>query len=130
MSDIPSGKVRRYKDLRFWAEGGMVAMVDERNGSFEYKSPMVMRQRAKAFFAEAEYMKDKGGHYADERRALVYAARDMIEVIQEAEAQGCPLIPQVADQQRHEKRRIYSPGVGPGRHEQRTPAGLILPGGF
>lgn len=123
-----SGKMFKFRGLCYWAQGGMVAIADDKDGSFKYEAPMTMRLRAKAFAEESDYMRRKGGHPTDERRELLRAARDLMEVLQEAEAQGNPLIPHVADQQYRESRRIFCQGNGT-RRENTTPAGLILPGG-
>lgn len=104
---VKESKVCSFKDLRYWPQDGMVYVMDERNGSMNTVAPMTMRYRAKSFAEEAERMRQKGGHYEDERKALLKAARSLIEVVQAAEDQGCPLDPKVMREQAEERKKVY-----------------------
>jgi hypothetical protein len=108
MSDIVKNEaVMTFRDLRYWAQDGMVAIIDERNGDMKYEAPMTMRYRAVAFAKEAEYMKDKGNGYADERKELLSAARNLMIIVKAAEDQGCPMDPRVMQQQIEERKKVY-----------------------
>ncbi len=104
---VRNGTVLTFRDLRYWAQDGMVAIMDEKNGELKYEAPMTMRYRAVALAKEADSMKDRGGHYVDERRELLSAARDLMSVVRAAEEQGCPLDPRVLQQQVEERRKVY-----------------------
>lgn len=104
---VKEGKVLSFRSLRYWAQDGMVAIMDERNGELKYEAPMNMRYRAVSFASEAEAMRLKGGHYVDEQRELLTAARGLMEVTKAAEEQGCPLDPDVLRQQVEERKRVY-----------------------
>lgn len=108
MSDIVKNEtVMTFRDLRYWAQDGMVAIIDERNGDMKYEAPMTMRYRAVSFAKEAEYMRSKGNNYADEIKELLSAARDLMSIVKTAEDQGCPLDPRVLQQQVEERKRVY-----------------------
>ena len=104
---VKNTAVLTFRDLRYWAQDGMVAIMDEKNGELKYEAPMTMRYRAVSLAKEAESMKDHGGHYVDERRELLSAARDLMTVVRAAEDQGCPLDPRVLQQQVEERKRVY-----------------------
>lgn len=74
-------------------------------------------------------MRQHGGHIDSERRELLMAARNLMTVIQEAEKQGCPLDPRVAEQMMNEKRKVV---VSMARSHEYKPkkssGGIILPG--
>jgi hypothetical protein len=104
---IKNSIVLSFRDLRYWAQDGMVSIMDEKNGELKQEAPMTMRYRAVALAKEAESMKERGGHYADERKELLVAARDLMTVVKAAEDQGCPLDPRVMQQQIEERKRVY-----------------------
>jgi len=104
---VKEGKVLSFRDIRYWAQDGMVAIMDERNGEMKFEAPMNMRYRAVSFASEAESMRTRGGHYVDEHRELLQAAKGLMEVIKAAEEQGCPLDPNVMRQQAEERKRVY-----------------------
>jgi len=104
---VKNSKVFSFRDLRYWAQDGMVAIIDEKAGDIKYEAPMTMRYRAVSFAREAEHMKDRGGHYVDERRELLQAAKNLMEVIKAAEDQGNPMDPDIRRQQAEERKRVY-----------------------
>jgi hypothetical protein len=109
MSDdiVKDNKVYSFRDIRYWAQDGMVMIVDERTGEIKSEAPMTMRYRAISFAKESESMGANSGHYQDERRELLRAARSLMDVVKAAEEQGCPLDPRVMQQQTEERRRVY-----------------------
>ena len=108
MKDIvKEGNVLSFRDLRYWAQDGMVAIIDEKTGEMKFEAPMTMRYRAVSLAREADSMRLHGGHYVDEQRELLKAARDLMGVVKAAEDQGCPLDPRVLQQQVEERKRVY-----------------------
>lgn len=106
--DIVKGNtVLSFRNLKYWAQDGMVYIIDERDGEIKTEAPMTMRYRAISFAREAESMKDRGGHYQDERKELLNAAKNLMQVIKTAEEQGCPLDPNVMLQQMEERKKVY-----------------------
>lgn len=106
MANIITNRVPRFRNLRYWAQGGMVHIVNEVTGEFRVESPQDMRERAHAFYREAVRMRQGSGHYQDEMRALLRMAKALIGVVQEAERQGCPLDARAARERHERKRRI------------------------
>jgi hypothetical protein len=104
---VKNSTVLKFRDLHYWAQDGMVFIMDERNGDIKQEAPMTMRYRAVSFAKEATSMKEHGGHYVDEQRELLAAARDLMQVVKTAEEQGCPLDPRVLQQQVEERKRVY-----------------------
>ena len=104
---VKESSVLTFRDLRYWAQDGMVAIMDEKNGEMKFEAPMTMRYRAVSMAAEAESMRLSSGHYVDEQRELLKTARGLMEVIKAAEEQGCPLDPRVRQQQTEERKRVY-----------------------
>jgi hypothetical protein len=104
---VKDNKVFAFRDLRYWAQDGMVMIADEKTGEFKAEAPMTMRYRAISFARESDSMGANSGHYQDERRELLSAAKNLMEVVKTAEAQGCPLDPRVMQQQVEERRRVY-----------------------
>lgn len=96
-----------FRDLRYWAQDGMVYIVDERDGEIKTEAPMTMRYRALSFAREADSMRHSGGHYTSERKELLTAAKNLMQVVLNAEAQGCPLDPRVLQQQVEERKKVY-----------------------
>lgn len=125
MSAPKEGTRYRFRKLTFFASCGMVRIIDDSNGDDKYVSPMDMRLRAKAFAEEVGSMREHGGHYNDEQRELLRAARDAVTAAQEAERQGCPLDPRVAREQAELRRKVQ---VAVGGTAPPTSSGLILPG--
>ena len=103
---VKENKVYSFRDLRYWAQDGMVMIADERTGEIKAEAPMTMRYRAISFARESESMGANSGHYQDERRELLRAAKGLMEVVKAAEEQGCPLDPRVM-QQAEERRKVY-----------------------
>lgn len=101
-------RVRSFGRQRFWASGGVVVIVDEDDGDFTYNAPMDMRYRARRMADEVLVMRQKGGHHPDELKAYLRAARELMEVVQEAEIQGDPMVPEVADRQAEMARAVWS----------------------
>jgi hypothetical protein len=104
---IKQTNVLTFRDLRYWAQDGMVAIMDEKDGQLKFEAPMTMRYRAVSIAKEADSMRLHGGHYVDEQRELLKAARGLMEVVKSAEDQGCPLDPNVLQQQVEERKRVY-----------------------
>jgi hypothetical protein len=104
---VKEGKVLSFRDLKYWAQDGMVYIIDERSGEMKIEAPMVMRYRAIALAREADSMRQRQGHYRDEIKELLLAAKGLMEVILAAEEQGTPTDPEVLRQQVEERRKVY-----------------------
>lgn len=104
------GKRRRYMDLEFWAENGLIYMEDHRDGSFQVLTTYEARERAVQMAEEAPRMK-----YYKEQVALLKMVEEMCDVIDEAKHQGDPM----DDDVRREK----------GREIKRSRSKILLPGG-
>lgn len=128
------GRVYRFTWLRFWADGGMIYIYDEKKGGLTSISPDTAEARASALGEESR-VEEK---YGDERRDLENAANDLRECAARARAQGSPLDPGYQNWlSRHLPRNTSIPTPGsppppvpdrvlrPG--EVRTRGGIILP---
>ena len=104
---VKNNSLFTFRDLRYWAQDGMVYIVDERDGEIKHEAPMTMRYRALSFAREADSMKDSGGHYASDRKELLTAARNLLQVSMTAEDQGCPMDPRIMQQQMEERKKVY-----------------------
>jgi hypothetical protein len=104
---IKEEKVLSFRDLKYWAQDGMVYIIDERSGEMKTEAPMVMRYRALALANEANSMRQRQGHYRDEIKELLLAAKGLMEIVQAAEDQGSPMNPDVLRRQIEERRKVY-----------------------
>lgn len=85
-----TSKVRHYKNMAFWAEGGRIYIEDERTGEFETCSIRDFGQRVLTLAEMA--MHEHDGH---ERKLLVKMTGDARDVIYQAKEQGDPHNPHV-----------------------------------
>lgn len=120
-----SDKVYNYIDLTFWAESGVVIVVDDRDGSRNAVSPTSWHERALAIGREASR-----AQYYKEKIAMRTVANDMIRCAQEAVDMGDPTDPKVIEYQaRHRSRNSIQvpkmPKFSPNGHVR--PGGLIVP---
>lgn len=92
------GQVYRFAKLRFWAETGLVKIVDELDGSYRVVDPREFLKRAQA-------MHDQGqrSHYLEERLFYKRLSQQMVDCAQEALQQGSPFEPGVTDFYRRHK---------------------------
>lgn len=104
---VKESKVLSFRDLRYWAQDGMVYIIDERSGEMKTEAPMVMRYRAIALAREADSMRQRTGHYKDEMKELLLAAKGLMEIVQAAEEQGTPSDPDVLRRQVEERKKVY-----------------------
>ena len=117
-----SSKRHIYQDLIFWADRGMIAMEDRRDGSYKRASPEDFDARAEAIGAESRRC-----YYPLERAAMQAVANTMKRVIAEAIAQGCPLDPKVQEYDAKHRSWAGHWSQNPGMpHERCSPGGLIL----
>lgn len=94
-------RLRRFGDQEFWAERGIINIVDSRTG--EHKTNSCREFKAKI---EALYLQSKRPDYADIRATLRRVVLDMVDVLEEAINQGDPQAPGVMKDMGHEKRYI------------------------
>lgn len=126
-----SGKVCHYRNQTFWAERGMIHVVDERDG--DYKAVTIKEWIARIIAIRNEAVRTK---WADEREDMQELVEHMIRVCQQAKDQGDPCRPlsakekeqahKAAQQRLQEKKRvsILVPGMVTAPAE---PKQLILP---
>lgn len=120
--DVPAlitKKTYKYNQIEFWAEGGLINIHDNRDGSDKVEPTSVMRRRAKALFEESTRVQ-----HQDEKTQIIAAARDIMLCIQEAKEQGDPTDPRVAAQLAHDNRKIWSTGASVPKGV--TNSGIIL----
>lgn len=79
------GKVYKYQGLRFWAEGGIVKILDTRDGTITNIAATVWHNRAKAIGDEGDHC-----NYSDERQEHYDCANAMRACAAEARYQGDP----------------------------------------
>ena len=118
--NLKTKNIYKYNQIEFWAEDGLIQINDERDGSQKAETSAAMRPRAKALFEEASR-----ATYADEKRALMGAARDIMLCIQEAREQGDPTDPRAAKELAHDNRKIWSTGVSVPSNKV-TKSGIVL----
>lgn len=101
-------KVRRYKDLEFWAEGGCVVVIDNRTGDLHVLPVRDWLER----LLELNRGNSREA-YPDQRVRLATAVDDGIAVAKEAKAQGDPLDPRTTAQRVKQRRRhmLFPTGV-------------------
>ena len=111
MSELKKvGKRRKYMDLEFWSENGLIYMEDHRDGSFQVLTRFEAFERAQQMAEEAPRMK-----YYDEQIALLKMVEQMCDVVQEAKDQGDPMDDEVRKQK--------------GREIKRSRSSILLPSG-
>lgn len=89
-----SSKVYRFRDQRFWAQGGRIHIVDEAKDEFASCSIEEFGQRALGMVQQATKL-IQWGIWNDERKDLVDAIGDMKRAIYDAREQGDPHDPEV-----------------------------------
>ena len=85
-----SRKIYRFDDLAYWAENGMITLVDERDGDSRRIPPDKFFDRAQAIGLQA-----RRESHPRERIKFENTANDMEKCILEAIAQGDPTSPEV-----------------------------------
>lgn len=90
-------RVFKYRRQEFFAENGLVHVIDCHTGEYSCVSRVEFLQRARAFNKEARRMAAKK-MWADERDELTRMVQDMIVCVQQAQAQGDPFDPKVMRQ--------------------------------
>lgn len=84
------GPKYKFKDQRFWAEGGLVCIEDQRNGEYKVITRAEAAARAIAFNAELQNYS-----YPSERDELCRCVCNLCEAVKEAKRQGDPTDPEV-----------------------------------
>lgn len=115
-----SHNVRKFRDQRFWAEGGRIYIVDERDGDFVSCSIDDFAKRALAFVQQARHMYQLG-LWTDEARELIKAIGDMKEVMYEAKEQGDPHDPEVLKYKMRQRGRKIAVGGFKGYYTKEGP---------
>jgi hypothetical protein len=111
---MKDGQHYYYRKLEFWAENGLINIVDERfppedDRSFVVRTRVDFLQKLAAFSTELKKCNFK---YADERNEHITFLENGTACAREAKKQGCPDDPEaMADMLRH-RRRNYSFGTG------------------
>lgn len=125
----PAGRVRKYKSLLFWPQGGVVCIVDEsKDGEFTTATAAEFAARV----IQIRYLIERGTHkYADERNADYNFVCDGAACVKEARKQGDPFDPKVLEHLlRHRRRSFIFTGNGTGKvlhtagvlHDANSPA--------
>lgn len=93
-----TGPVRKYKDLSFFACEGLIAVHDDRDGSYTAVTPddftkrvEMLEKKSKKAKADCELTPSQRQY----RRSVVQFAADMTEAVKEAKYMGDPSDPQV-----------------------------------
>lgn len=99
--------VRNFLDQKYWAEGGLVRIVDERTGEYESLSTGQFQEHIRAFVAALKRMPNGSA-----KTQLARNIEKWLECLEEAKNQGDPTIPQVRREILREKGngRIVVPG--------------------
>ena len=107
----------RFRKLEFWAEKGMVCVIDERfNENDERSFNVVPRvEFLKRTAAINEELKRHTFKYADERNEYLGFIENSIKVLRQAKEQGDPLDPRSLEQFFRDRRRSYVYGNGTAR---------------
>lgn len=115
MAHPPSkeGPRHRFQDQIFYAWNGVVAVEDQRDGTFKTMPRADFAARAVAF---NEALKQKWDcFYDDERTALGRAVVEMCECVKEAKDQGDPYDPEAMTRVARENRTVsFSPSTDVG----------------
>lgn len=88
-------KIRKFGQLSFWAENGLIHLNNEETGKYVCLSRLEALTRAQALSEEAAHR--RGDKYYDQRNAMVELVEDIIEVVREAKHQGDPHDPKVLE---------------------------------
>jgi hypothetical protein len=120
-------RIFRYRLQEFWAENGLVHVVETTTGLYSPVSVAEFLQRARGFNKAAE----RGKHdkrWIDERDELTRMVQDMIVCCQQARAQGDPFDPRelrrMVDHHRPGRVSMASVSAAPPRHSR-----IIVTGG-
>jgi hypothetical protein len=101
------GQHYKFDDLEFWAEDGVICIVDARNGDINAVTCKEFVERAEVINREA-----KRATYASDQRRLNDCVLNMYEVWKEAKQQGDPTDPAVMRQRlKDRKRAILTPSL-------------------
>lgn len=94
----PSGRVFQMGRLRYFASGGQIIMIDERNGNQFALSPGEFEQRYKTLCRAMQGQSHNAADDSatlDERRRILQLAEHADQAVREARAQGDPTDPKV-----------------------------------
>ena len=106
------GKHFRFDDIEFWAEDGLVFIVDHRDGSCKLDYLSDFKKRAFALNEEAKRLY-KEGKYPDEHKKMTDCVCSMRDCYTEAKDQGDPGDPKILAQKLKERRRTMMLIPGP-----------------
>lgn len=101
------GKHYQFDDIEFWAEDGIICIIDTRNGDTNAVT-------CKEFVKRASVINDEAARAANssERRRLQDCVLNMHAAWKEAKTQGDPSDPEVLKRRLKERRRaILTPGL-------------------
>lgn len=104
-----SHKVYKFRSQRFWAEGGRIYIVDDRDDEFASCSIEEFGSRAVALVGQATQLCQMN-LWSDERAELIKAVGDMKRVIYDAKEQGDPHDPAVLAYKLRQRGRKVSVG--------------------
>lgn len=90
-------RVFKYRRQEFFAENGLIHVIDKDTGAYSAVSVVEFLHRARQFNAEARRMAAKK-MWADERDELTRMVQDMIVCCEQARKQGDPFNPKVMRQ--------------------------------
>lgn len=126
--NIVTSKVRKYRRQEFWAENGLVKLVDHG------QDPVAERvmtwdealKRAVANYTSGRRILRKGGAERGDAVEIMKGARDMVEVATEARMQGDPTDDSVAKDllEKFKKVQVSMAGI----QRPKTDTGLYLAG--
>jgi hypothetical protein len=115
-----SHNVRKFRDQRFWADGGRIQIVDDKTGDHTSASIDDFGQRAIALILQVRNMQ-RIGYWTDECHEIVKAIGDMKEVLYEAKEQGDPHDPEVLKYKMRQRGRKFTIGGLKGHHVTEGP---------
>lgn len=97
---IKEGKHYTFDDLEYWAEDGVICIVDTRDGEYKAVTCLDFAKRAEAINEEA-----RRATLPSDRLRLQNCVLDMHEAWKEAKSHGDPGDPEVVKQRIRERRR-------------------------
>lgn len=121
-----SHKCYKFRDQRYWAEGGRIYIVNDKDGEFTTCSIDEFGLRALGLARQARKMFEMR-LWIDEANELVRTIGDMKECIYEAKAQGDPHDPNVLMYKLRQRGKRVSLGGMKGHHVKSGPiSGRII----
>lgn len=113
-------RVYRYIDMRFWAQDGVVHVIDERDGRENTVNPEDWKDRAHAMAAEISRCQ-----FPNERIRVTEIVNAMIACATEASAQGSPFDQDAVAYQCRHKTYKKPQSFGIQIPHTRRPSGLL-----